>query len=354
MLSIGISGLPNVGKSTLFKALTKKQVDISNYPFTTIEPNVGVVAVPDERLEPLSKAANSKKAIPTAIEFIDIAGLVKGAAAGEGLGNKFLAHIRESDAVVEVVRAFEDPNITHVHSKVDPQNDMKIINTELLLADLETVNKHIEKTKKDPRAKSEIAVLEKIKAGLESGFMAKDIELNEKENKIIKDLRLLTGKKIIFVFNVSEQQLKENWQPSFEIISAMNRGDYIVLSATLELLLSEATPEEKKIYLDEIGLEESRLDSLIKTAYRALDLITFFTANENEARAWTIKRGTSIGNAAAVIHTDFEKHFIKAEVINWEELKMFNSWANARQAGKIRIVGREYIVHDGDVIEIKI
>lgn len=354
MLSIGISGLPNVGKSTIFKALTKKQVDISNYPFTTIEPNVGIVAVPDERLEPLSKVANSPKTFPTAIEFIDIAGLVKGAAAGEGLGNKFLAHIRETDAIAEVVRVFEGPNVTHVHSKIDPKNDIEIICTELLLADLETVNKHIEKIKKDPRAKTEIATLGKIKAGLESGFMAKDVELDEKESKMIKDLRLLTGKKIIFVFNVSEQQLKENWQPSLEITSATNRGDYVVMSATVELLLSEATPEEKKIYLEEVGLKESRLDSLIKTAYRTLNLITFFTANQNEARAWTAKRGTPIGHAVAAIHTDFEKRFIKAEVINWNELKMYGSWTGARQAGKLRIVGREYIVQEGDVVEVKI
>jgi len=354
MLSIGISGLPNAGKSTLFKALTKKQVNISNYPFTTIEPNIGIVAVPDERLEPLSKLAHSLKASPTTIEFIDIAGLVKGAASGEGLGNKFLAHIRETNIIAEVVRVFEDSKITHVHSKVDPQNDIEIINTELLLADLETVNKHIEKIKKDPRAKTEIAALEKIKAGLEAGFMAKDVKLDEKENKLINELRLLTSKKIVFVFNVSEQQLKENWQPSAKIINAINGEDYVILSATLELLLSEAAPEERKIYLDEIGLKESRLDSLIKTAYRALDLITFFTANENEAHAWTAKRGTPIGHAVAVIHTDFEKHFIKAEVINWEELKMYGSWSAARQAGKIHIVGKEYIVQEGDVVEVKI
>lgn len=354
MLSIGISGLPNVGKSTLFKALTKKQVDISNYPFTTIEPNIGVVAVPDERVEPLSKVADSPKASPTAIEFIDIAGLVKGAAAGEGLGNKFLAHIRETDAIAEVVRVFEDPNVAHVHSKIDPENDIEIVNTELMLADLETVNKHIEKTKKDPRAKAEMAALEKVKAGLESGFMAKGVGLDEKESEVIKELGLLTSKKIIFVFNVSEQQLKENWQPSLEIMSATNRGDYVVLAATMELLLSESTPEEQKIYLDEIGLKENCLDSLIKTAYRTLDLITFFTANENEARAWTARRGTPVGRAVAAVHTDFEKRFIKAEVINWNELKMYGSWTRARQAGKLRIVGREYLVQEGDVVEVKI
>jgi len=354
MLSIGIAGLPNVGKSTLFKALTKKQVEISNYPFTTIEPNVGVVAVPDERVGPLSKVAGSAKFAPTVIEFIDVAGLVKGAAAGEGLGNKFLAHIREVDAIAEVVRVFEDQNVTHVHNKIDPDNDIEIVNTELMLADLETINKHIEKTKKDPRAKAEMAVLEKVKSGLESGFMVKDLGLDEEEDEIIKDLNLLTSKKIIFVFNVSEQQLKENWQPSLEIISATNRGDYVVMAATVELLLSESTPEEQKIYLDEIGLKENRLDSLIKTAYKTLDLMTFFTANENEARAWTAKRGTPIGHAVSTVHTDFEKRFIRAEVINWSEFKMYGSWAGARQAGKLRTVGREYIVQEGDVVEVKI
>jgi GTP-binding protein YchF len=354
MLSIGIAGLPNVGKSTLFKALTKKQVDISNYPFTTIEPNVGVVGVPDERVEPLSKVAGSPKATPTVIEFIDIAGLVKGAAAGEGLGNKFLAHIREVDANAEVVRVFEDPNDTHVHNKIDPDNDIEIVNTELILADMETINRHLEKTKKDPRAKAEIAALEKAKNGLESGFLAKDIGLDEKESELIKELNLLTNKKIIFVFNVSEQQLKENWQPSVEILGAMNRGDYVVMAATLELLLSESAPEEQKIYLDEIGLKENRLDSLISAAYRTLDLITFFTANENEARAWTAKRGTPVGQAVAAVHTDFEKRFIRAEVINWNELRMYGSWTGARQAGKLRTVGREYIVQEGDVVEVKI
>jgi len=354
MLSIGIAGLPNVGKSTLFKALTKKQVDISNYPFTTIEPNVGVVAVPDGRVELLSKVAGSAKFAPTAIEFIDVAGLVKGAAAGEGLGNKFLAHIREVDAIAEVVRVFEDPNVAHVHNRIDPDNDIEIINTELMLADLETVNKHIEKTKKDPWAKTELAALEKVKSGLESGFMTKDVGLDEKENEAMGGLNLLTSKKIIFVFNVSEQQLKENWQPSLEIISATNRGDYVVMAATAELLLSESTPEEQKIYLEELSLKENRLDSLIKTAYQTLDLITFFTANKNEARAWTARRGMPVGQAVTAVHTDFEKRFIRAEVINWDELRMYGSWTGARQVGKLRTVGREYVVQEGDVVEVKI
>ena len=317
-------GLPNVGKSTFFKALTKKQVDISNYPFTTINPNIGVVAVPDKRLEPLAKISNSKKVIPTAIEFYDIAGLVKGAAQGEGLGNKFLANIRETDAICEVVRVFENENIVHVHKKIDPVDDISIINTELELADLETKEKREEKQKKNPPA---------------SG---------------LPPLQLLTDKKIIYVFNISEKQLKDGWQPDEKLMQVVGGNQWISLCNTFELALSELTPDEQKILLEEVGLEESGLDILIRKCYEALDLITFLTTGEDETRAWTAKREMFIPQAARAIHTDFEKLFIRAEVINWQDLLNIGGWSAARQSGKLRTVGRDYIVQDGDVVEIKI
>lgn len=368
MLQIGIVGLPNVGKSTLFKALTKKQVDISNYPFTTIDPNVGVVAVPDERLELLAKISNSKKIIPTAIEFIDIAGLVKGAAVGEGLGNKFLANIREVDAIAEVVRVFEDENIIHVHKKIDPANDIEIINAELMLADLETIAKRLEKTKvNDPKAGMEVSALRKLKSGLESGILAINIKLEDKprrqgvgaptetsEEKLIRELNLLTNKKFIYVLNASEAQVKDSWQPNEVLLKAMAGNDYVILASTLELLLSESSQEEQKIFMEEVGLAESRLDALIKMAYHTLGLITFLTTGEDETRAWTTHIGTPIPVAAQAIHTDFEQLFIRAEVINWQDLLVTASWSHARQIGKLHTVGRDYIVQDGDVVEIKI
>src|SRR3989344_4721596 len=317
-LSVGIVGLPNVGKSTLFKALTKKAVDIQNYPFTTIDPNVGVVAVPDERLFELAKISNPKKIIPTIIEFIDIAGLVKGAAQGEGLGNKFLANIREADAIAHVVRIFTDEKITHVHNKIDPTNDIGIVETELELADLQT------KERRD-----------------------------EKKNKDLPVLELLTDKKVIFILNVSEKQLIDGWQPDGELLKTINGRDSVILSTPLELALSEATPEEKKEYLDEFNITESGLDSLIKTAYKTLDLITFFTTGEDETRAWTAKKNDLIPKAVKAIHTDFEKLFIRAEVINWETLIEIGGCAQAKSKGLIKTVGKDYIIQDGDVVEVK-
>ena len=325
MLSIGIVGLPNVGKSTLFKALTKKQVDISNYPFTTIEFNVGVVAVPDERLELLAKMSGSQKVIPTAIEFIDIAGLVKGAAQGEGLGNRFLAHIREVDAIAEVVRVFEDESVAHVHKKIDPADDIEIIKVELELADLETNEKRETK---------------KVKKDKDGGRAPSN---------------LLTDKKTIYVFNVSERQLKDGWRPDEKIRKAIGPSEYVVLSVTFELLLSESNPEEQKVFLEEVGFKTNGLDAVIKKAYQVLDMITFFTiAGGKETRAWTTKRGNLIPQAARAIHSDFEQHFIRAEVINWQELLNAGSWSTARQTGKIHTVGKDYVVQDGDVVEIKI
>ena len=319
-LSIGIVGLPNVGKSTLFKALTNKQVDIQNYPFTTIDPNVGVVAVPDERVDALVLMSGSKKKIYTTVEFIDIAGLVKGAAQGEGLGNKFLANIREVDAIAHVVRVFEDKNITHVHNKIDPANDIEVIQTELELADLQT---------KEGRAK-------------------------RKDLKDLPKLDLLTDKKVIFILNCSEAQLAAGWQPDENLLKAISGRDYIILSTPLELILSEATQDEKREYLTTFGIKEPGLDNLIRQSYKTLGLLTFLTTGEDETRAWTAYIGDPIPKAARAIHTDFEKLFIRAEVINWKTLLESGSWSLARSKGLMRTVGRDYIIQEGDVVEIKI
>jgi len=369
MLKLGIVGLPNVGKSTLFKAMTKKQIDIQNYPFTTIDPNVGVVAVPDERLDLLAKMSNSAKVVPTAIEFIDIAGLVKGAAQGEGLGNKFLANIREVDAIAEVVRVFpaEDGSasggeVTHVHNRIDPVGDIEIINTELMLADLETVTKRTDKTKGvDEKTKIELDALSKLKSGLESGRLAIDLNFNEKEASTVRELNLLTNKKFIYILNASEDQLKNSWKPGTDLLKTIGENEYVVLSNTFELLLSESSPEEQKIYLEEIGKNNlpvdetgSGLDELIKKAYSALGLITFLTTGEDETRAWTTKAGSTAPQAARAIHTDFEQKFIRAEVINWKTLLDVGNYVNARSKGLVKTVGKDYIVQDGDVMEIRI
>lgn len=319
-LSIGIVGLPNVGKSTLFKALTNKQVDIQNYPFTTIDPNVGVVAVPDERVDALALMSGSKKKVYTTIEFVDIAGLVKGAAEGEGLGNKFLANIREVDAIAHVVRVFDDKSITHVHNKIDPANDIEVIQTELELADLQS---------KERREK-------------------------DKKGKDLPPLDLLIDKKVIFVLNCSEAQLVNNWQPDEKLLKAMNGRNYVILSTPIELVLSESTENEKKEYLTEFNIKASGLDQLIKKAYGTLDILTFLTTGEDETRAWTTHIGEVIPKAARAIHTDFEKFFIRAEVINWKTLLESSSWSAARDKGFIRTVGRDYVIQEGDVVEIKI
>ena len=320
MLSIGIIGLPNVGKSTLFKALTNVAVDIQNYPFTTIDPNVGVVRVPDERVDALAMMSDSKKKIYTTIEFYDIAGLVKGASQGEGLGNKFLANIREVDAIAHVVRVFEDKNITHIYNRVDPADDIEIIQTELELADLQS---------KEKREK-------------------------EKKDKGLPPLDLLTDKKVIFVLNCSETQLANGWVPNESLLKAINGRDYVVLSTPLELILSEATRDQKKEYLTTFNIKESGLDKLIKQSYKTLGLITFLTTGEDETRAWTAHIGNPIPKASRAIHTDFEKLFIRAEVINWKTLLEAGSHAKARERGLIKTTGRDYLIQEGDVVEIKI
>ncbi|OGD25619.1 redox-regulated ATPase YchF [Candidatus Azambacteria bacterium RIFCSPHIGHO2_01_FULL_40_24] len=347
-LKIGIVGLPNVGKSTLFKALTREQVNIANFPFATIDPNVGIVKVPDERIQKLAEMSKSKKIIPVAIEFVDIAGLVKGAHEGAGLGNQFLARIREVDVIVEVVRAFEDSNIIHVEGNVSPQRDMETIQLELAMADLQTVNKHLLKNEKDlkigvKKAQEEKMVLEKIKNILEACDLASKANLSDSELEIIKDLHLLTLKPFIFVFNVSAQ----------EALRTQVRITKIKGGLELDLKFEVEISEMEELEANEFK-SESRLDDLIKTAYELLGLITYFTTGEDETRGWTIKAGYTAPQAGAAIHTDFEEKFIKAEVINWQKLLECGSWAKAREKGILRVEGKEYVAQDGDVIEFKI
>ena len=349
MLKIGIVGLPNVGKSTLFKALTREKVNIANFPFATIDPNVGVVKVPDKRLELLALMSKSRRVIPAAIEFVDIAGLVKGAHEGAGLGNQFLARIREVDAIAEVVRAFEDPGIIHVDGNVSPERDIETIQLELAMADLQTVNKHLLKNEKDlksgiKKAQEEKMILEKIKNALTAGDLATKSNLADSEIEIIKDLHLLTLKPFIFIFNVSAQDAS---RPQMRIINKSDRS--VELDLKFEAEISEMEEMEAREFKN-----ESRLDNLVKLAYKLLGLITYFTTGEDETRGWTIKAGSIAPKAGAAIHTDFKEKFIRAEVINWQKLLECGSWAKARENGLLRVEGKDYVVEDGDVIEFKI
>jgi len=353
--SVGIVGLPNVGKSTLFKILTKKEIDISNYPFCTIDPNVGIVKVPDERLDKLTKFSKSAKTIPTAIEFVDIAGLVKGAHEGEGLGNKFLSNIREVDMIVHIVRGFENGKITHVHNKVDPASDVETINTELILSDLETVEKRLAKIEKEARSgdKKAIAlkaVLEKYKTALENEKMANTVKLDEKEKEIKKELQLLTDKPILYVVNVSEDQKVS------ELDILPDIENKLFLPIQFELDLAELSPEEVEDFRKEASVDSqiSRMEDLTTRCYELLGLITFLTTGKDETRAWTIKKGSTAPQAGSAIHSDFEEKFIRASVINWQKLIEAGSLGNAVEKGLLRTEGKTYIVQDGDVIEFKI
>jgi GTP-binding protein YchF len=348
-LSLGIVGLPNVGKSTLFNALTRsKQANVANYPFCTIDPNVGVVEVPDNRLQQLSDISKSKKIIPTAIQFVDIAGLVKGASEGEGLGNKFLSHIRETDAIVQVVRAFTDNDITHVHNRVDAKEDAEVINLELALADLQTVAKRLESVKKNAKAaaakeaEKQIALLERLHTQLSEGKPVRALEFVDDEIQWVKDMQLLTAKPMLYVVNIDESPASAPLIPQMD-------APVITVSAKLEAELAELSPEDAKVFMQDLGMTETGLEKLIVAGYKLLNLYTYFTSGEPETRAWTITAGTKAPDAAGVIHTDFVKGFVKADVCNWQEFVACKGWPGVRESGKLRLEGKEYVFQDGDV-----
>ncbi|MBE5824629.1 MAG: redox-regulated ATPase YchF [Butyrivibrio sp.] len=359
-MKLGIVGLPNVGKSTLFNSLTNAGALAANYPFATIDPNVGVVAVPDKRLKLLGDLYHSKKVTPATIEFVDIAGLVKGASKGEGLGNQFLANIRETDAIVHVVRCFEDPNVVHVDGSVDPARDIETINLELIFADLEVLERRIAKVAKlarmDKSAAKELEILEKIKATLEDNKMASELELEDEEDKaFVNSLDLLTWKPVIYAANVKDDDLADDgasnqYVSAVRDLAAKSGSEVFVISAQIEAEISELDEDEKAEFLESLGLSESGLDKLIAASYRTLGLMSFLTSGEDETRAWTIKIGTKAPQAAGKIHTDFERGFIKAEVINYEDLLREGSMSAAKEKGLVRMEGKEYVVQDGDVI----
>mgnify|MGYP004558310121 FL=1 len=360
-MKLGIVGLPNVGKSTLFNSITKAGAECANYPFCTIEPNVGVVPVPDERLDKLTEMYNPQKTTHAVIEFVDIAGLVKGASKGEGLGNKFLSHIRETDAIVEVVRCFEDGNVVHVDGSVDPIRDIETINLELIFADLEMVNKRLDKARKnlkaDKKYQTEIDLFERIKKTLEEGKSARTLDFNEDELPIVKETFLLTTKPILYVANISESQIDnaENDPLVLKVkeYAAQENAEVIPLCVKIEEELSGLEDNDKKEMLEAMGLEESGLDKVIKRSYDLLGLMSFLTAGEPEVRAWTIKKGTKAPQAAGKIHSDIERGFIKAEVVSFDDLISSGGMVQAKEKGLVRQEGKEYIMQDGDIVLFK-
>ena len=358
-MKIGIVGLPNVGKSTLFNSITKAGAECANYPFCTIEPHVGVVPVPDERLDNLAKMYNPQKVTHAIVEFVDIAGLVKGASKGEGLGNKFLSHIRETDAICQVVRCFEDSNIIHVDGSVNPVRDIETINLELIFADIETVDKRIDRATKllkaDKKYQFELDTWKKIKEALENGKSARSLEYSEEELEVIKDAFLLTMKPILYIANVSEEQLGEDDEMVKEVreYAKKDNAEVVKLCVKIEEDLSSLEPEDKQEMLEALGLEESGLDKVIKKSYDLLGLMSFLTAGEPEVRAWTIKKGTKAPQAAGKIHSDIERGFIRAEIVSYEDLMREGSMLAAKEKGLVRSEGKDYIMKDGDIVLFK-